>query len=264
MSYRDYSLENKLIAKNFILQFAWGIVLLGSLVYQLIHEYQEYVQTGIHKSFINHDTINSLLIHILFFIIGILFIRITGRSFKKKIAEYETLMLQLKESQENYRQLFNQMSFGFACHEIILDEAGKPCDYSFIDVNSAFEEMLGISANDLIGKTVCELFPKTENYWIETYGNVATTGVPVQFENYSQELDRWFEVNAYSVKAGQFITIVKDVTERDKMAEALREYQYIIENSNDMIVSLDENHKYQMANRAFCENRGFLLDNVNR
>jgi PAS domain S-box-containing protein len=125
----------------------------------------------------------------------------------------------LKESEERYRTLITNMINGFALHEIICDEAGNPCDYRFLEVNSAFEEMTGLREGGLVGKTVFEVLPQTESLWINTYGNVALTGKSVHFEAYSQEIDKYFEVLAYSPKKGQFATVFTDVTKRRKVEE---------------------------------------------
>lgn len=128
-----------------------------------------------------------------------------------------------KEAEENYQMLFNKMFSGFALHEMIYDEAGHPSDYRFIRVNPAFERMTGLSAGDIEGKCALEILPKTEKYWIETYGNVATTGEPAFFENYSAEMGKWFEVAAFRPAPNQFACVFSDTTQR-KQAEARIEH----------------------------------------
>ncbi len=120
----------------------------------------------------------------------------------------------LRESEQRYRTLFDTMQEGFALHEIICDGAGRPVDYRFLSVNASFERLTGLSEAGLIGRTVLEVLPATEPYWIETYGKVALTGEPVFFENYSRELDRHYEVHAYRPSPGCFAAVFSDVTER--------------------------------------------------
>ena len=129
---------------------------------------------------------------------------------------------QLQAGEEKYRLLFTEMTSGFALHEIICDENEEPCDYRFIEVNPAFEKLTGFSREQLVGKTVRQVMPGTEDSWIERYGSVALTGEPVHFENYSRELDRYYEVTAYCPGPGQFAVIFSDVTRR-KQAEDERE-----------------------------------------
>jgi len=125
----------------------------------------------------------------------------------------------LRESEQRYRRLFESMQAGVALHEIICDDAGKPADYRFLQVNPAFEKLTGLSAETVVGKTVMEVLPDTEPYWIETYGAVALTGEPVQFRNYSAEFDRHFEVSAYCPEPGKFVCIFFDITERVRATE---------------------------------------------
>ena len=125
----------------------------------------------------------------------------------------------LADSEERYRLLFEEMMSGFALHEIILDTRGVPVDYRFIAANNAFEEMTGLRCDNIIGKTIREIMPDVESFWIEKYGHVATTGTPVQFEDYSAPLDRYYEVRSYSPGQGLFAVIIQDITVR-KTAEA--------------------------------------------
>ena len=67
--------------------------------------------------------------------------------------------------------------------------------------------------------TVLEILPNTESHWIEAYGKVALQGTPLHFENYTQTLDRHFDVVAFSPAVGQFVVIATDITERIKMIE---------------------------------------------
>ena len=139
------------------------------------------------------------------------------------ITERRKSEIALRESEEQYSLLFSKMFTGFALHEMIFDDLGKPVDYRFLQVNPAFEKMIGLSAEQVVGKTVLEVLPKTEPHWIETYGEVVRTGTPHRFEHSAQGLDKHFEVVAYSPKEGLFATIFSDITERKLAERALLE-----------------------------------------
>jgi len=131
----------------------------------------------------------------------------------------------LARSEQNFRKLFHTMTSGCALHRIICDDDGKPVDYRFLSINPAFEAQTGLKASDLIGKTVKEALPGTEDFWIETYGEVALTGDPVQFEHYSSVLDRHFLVNAYCPEHLQFAVIFNDITEEKRIAREREELE---------------------------------------
>jgi len=122
----------------------------------------------------------------------------------------------LQKSEREYKSLFKAMLNGFALHEIICDDHGKPIDYRFLAVNPAFEKLTGMKAKDLIGKTMLEVLPGTEKQWIDIYGRVALTGEPASFENYSPDLDIYYYVSAYQPAKNQFACIFQDGTEEKK------------------------------------------------
>ncbi|MDP2888976.1 MAG: PocR ligand-binding domain-containing protein [Bacteroidota bacterium] len=145
--------------------------------------------------------------------------------------------IQVQEIETNYRLMFDNITQGFAWHKIILDKSGMPVDYLYLSVNPAFEKLTGMKASNIIGKTVKEVLPQTEKYWIDLFGNVALTGEAVQYENYSVELGKYFEVWAFSPQIGEFATVFTDITKR-KRDEEIQKVMYSISRgtskSNDL------------------------------
>ncbi|MBE2203140.1 MAG: response regulator [Chthoniobacterales bacterium] len=125
----------------------------------------------------------------------------------------------LRRREEDYRLLFEGMLEGFALHEILCDDSGKPVDYRFLSVNPAFERITGFRGAEIVGRTVREVVPEIEADWIERYGRVALTGEPIHFEKHSAALKKDFQITAYRPKDGQFAVLLEDITER-KIAEA--------------------------------------------
>ena len=151
-----------------------------------------------------------------------------------------------QECEEKHRSLFEKMISGFALHEIICDENGKPWDYRFLEVNPAFERMTGLQREKVIGKTVREVLPGTESLWIERYGEVALTGEPAHFESYAQALGRYYEVLAFSPAKGQFVVTFQDITERKQAEEKLvdlNRFLSVLSAINQMIVRTHDQTK---------------------
>jgi len=120
-----------------------------------------------------------------------------------------------------YSSIIHKSLFGYAHHEIILDENGQPCDYRFLDVNPAFEKLTGLKNETLIGQTVRQAIPgieKTAFDWIAFYGKIALEGGEEEFEQYSEPLKKWFQVHVYSTEKMFFTTIFTDIT-RCKFAD---------------------------------------------
>lgn len=136
---------------------------------------------------------------------------------EQKVAEAEKLA-----SEVRYQLLFDSMVSGFALHEIICDEQGRPVDYRFLEVNPAFEALTGLKAADVIGRSALDVLPGLEHSWIDRYGAVALSGKTVQFEHFTEALGKYFEVIAYSPKFGQFVTLFTDITERKQAEERIQ------------------------------------------
>ncbi|MFZ1729754.1 MAG: PAS domain S-box protein [Bacteroidota bacterium] len=139
----------------------------------------------------------------------------------------------LRESEKRYRQLFENMTQAFAHHEIILDAEGKAVDYRFLDINPAFIRQTGLTA-DIIGKTIREVMPEAEDYWIEIYGGVAQSGEPIHYEQFAEVLGKHFEFWAFSPDPGQFAVLFNDITEQ-KLSQKLileseRSYRLLFNN----------------------------------
>src|ERR1035438_8805942 len=127
----------------------------------------------------------------------------------------------LWQSEERFHALFESMTEGFAFHEIVCDEAGKPCDLRYLAVNPAFERHTGLKAQEILGRTSLELFPDADPVWIERYGKVALTGEPARFEAWFGPLGRWFEVSAFRSEPGRFGTVLTDITARKRGEEQM-------------------------------------------
>lgn len=139
----------------------------------------------------------------------------------------------LKQEQE-YRSLFENITQGFALHEIITDKQGNPVDYRFLKVNPAFEKLTGTRADDILGKTVKEVLPGTEEMWIREYGEVALTGAEKQFESFSKELNSYFEVRAFCPQHGHFAVVFTDVTDRVMAMRAMEKAKDQAERSDNL------------------------------
>jgi diguanylate cyclase (GGDEF)-like protein/PAS domain S-box-containing protein len=137
--------------------------------------------------------------------------------------ERKRILDALRESETNYRGLFDTMTEAFSQCEIILDAGGKPVDFRYLNVNKAWERLTGISADEAQGKTARELAPDVEQNLIDICGTVALSGKPVLFNQYDKRLDKWSEIYIYCPVPGHFASFSRDITAHRKAEEALRE-----------------------------------------
>ncbi len=139
------------------------------------------------------------------------------------ITERKQMGEELRESEEQYRTLFNSIDEGFCVCEMLFDDDGEPHDYRFLEVNPTFAQQTGLE--QATGKTVRQLVPNLEAHWFEIYGRVALTGEPVRFVNSSDALGRWFDVYAFRIGAPEerkVAIIFTDITARKRTEEEIR------------------------------------------
>ena len=91
----------------------------------------------------------------------------------------------LRKSEEEYSSLFANMIDGFAYCQMIFDDAGKPVDFIYLQINDAFEKITGLKRDLVIGKKVTQAIPgikEANPELFEIYGRVALTGQKEKFE----------------------------------------------------------------------------------
>jgi PAS domain S-box-containing protein len=162
----------------------------------------------------------------------------------------------LHENEKKYRSLFENMLDGFALHEIITDENGLPIDYFFIEVNNAFETQTGLKRENISGKRVTEILPGIKDdpaNWIGIYGEVALENQQVRFEQYSDQLKKWYSVLAFSPKENHFATIFTDITERKNAEVELKDSRELMRNLTAHVQNSREDERTAIAREIHDE-----------
>ncbi len=181
-------------------------------------------------------------------------------SFIKNITVTKIAEKELIESEKKYRQLFENMAEAFALHKVIKDSKGEVIDYEFIDVNPKFEELTGLKKENLVEKSVLEAIPGTEKYWIERYGKVAITGEPIEFTNFSKELNKHYHVKAYSPDKNYFAVIFSDITLQKEAENAIKEseekYRQVFESTGTSNAIFDKEMRLVLQNSLSKKNLG--------
>ena len=133
---------------------------------------------------------------------------------------------QITESEEKYKALVSEMQQGLAIYQAIVDENEEIIEYRFLYGNKGHEKITGLKNQDILGKSISKIFPSIENSIIEKYGHVVKTGEPLSYENYLQELCKYFAVTVYRPQQLQIAVIVTDISERKQMEDKMEYLSY--------------------------------------
>jgi PAS domain S-box-containing protein len=142
----------------------------------------------------------------------------------------------LRESGERYRSLFQSLQEGFYLAEAILDGSGSCRDAIYLEVNPAFERIMGLPRDQIVGKRVMELVPRIASEWLAVFGKVTRTGEAVSHQAYSEVFGKHFEAFVFRPVPGQFGVLVTDITERKLAEEALRASNQELTRFNEAMV----------------------------
>ena len=185
------------------------------MLYSIIHDISE-------KKKMENEIINRNRILIFLVLLQLLGITLLVFSVNKNIKTKKIL----KESEKRYRSLFENMKEGFAIHKIILDENSKPIDFEFVEVNDAFQNITGMNSDDIVGKRASELSLDILMCSVKEYGEVALRGGVKRFENFCEEMKKYFQVTAFSPEYGKFATIFIDITDSKQKSEEIEYLSY--------------------------------------
>lgn len=149
-----------------------------------------------------------------------------------------------------YEKILKKLPFGYGLHKIILDDNGVPDDFEYIEVNEAFEKFTGLNKHEIIGKRVTEVLTNIKNNefdWIKCYGDIALNDSEYEFEQYSEELKKWYKIKVYSPKKYYFITYFIDITREIKERELFKSTLLSI---NEGIIATDLEGKIVIINKT--------------
>ena len=145
-----------------------------------------------------------------------------GGQAKNGAGYHKRAQKELKLSEIKHKALFDNMSSGVAIYQARND--GE--DFVFVDFNQAAERIDKIHKEDLIGKSVLEVFPGVKDFGLfEVFQRVWKTGEAQHYPVYQYKDKRivgWRENYVCKLPSGEIVAIYDDITKRKQSEMALR------------------------------------------
>ncbi|AWI26748.1 PAS domain S-box protein [Flavobacterium pallidum] len=128
--------------------------------------------------------------------------------------------------------------------------------------NKTAEKVLGRRREEVIGKDLWDSFPHSrEGKFYEEYERAMTHRISVHFEELYAPLGVWGSMNVYPTKDGIAVYFV-DITEQKKIQQKIandeRSLRAIINNTTDIIWSVDRQNNIISANDAFWKRLAWI------
>lgn len=133
---------------------------------------------------------------------------------RKELSRAQDERDEAKSSEKELRAIMGRITDGF----FALDR-----EWRVLYVNPRFEELLHMSAVNLLGRNLLDVFPEAHGTVFQAqYERAFRNNVTVEFEGFWEPLQTWYEIHAYPSEEGLSV-FLHDVTERRRLEMELME-----------------------------------------
>ncbi len=184
-------------------------------------------------------------------------LKLAAQIFVNAIKRKESVQT-LLASEQTHREIYNATSEAILVHDY---QNGK-----ILDVNSAMLEMFGYTYEEALEVTFEDISSGLGEYTNEKAIKLITQTVksgPQVIEWQAKRKDSslfWIEISLKIAEiSGQkhVLSVIRDISERKKAAEILREseekYRLLIEGQTDLIVKMDTEGRFLFVSPSYCE-----------
>lgn len=182
-------------------------------------------------------------------------------------AERDASQRRLREQEQRYRTLFEEIDEGFCIIEFLDGPHGLLSDYVHIEANPAYARHAGIP--NVVGQRLRSIVAVEADDWLARYRPVLETGQAIRFEQTLVATGRRLELAAFRIEPPerrQIAVLFKDITERWRAEEALRDrelrYRLVSDAANDAIWDWNLVTNEVTWNEGLCSRFGFLAEQV--
>jgi formate hydrogenlyase transcriptional activator len=177
----------------------------------------------------------------------------------------EDLIAKARESEHTIRELKLFRTLVDQSNDAI--EVVDPLTLRFLDVNEKACSVLGYSREELLTLGVFDINPVVTKFsTVKIKEELRNSGSFVMETVHRRKDGSTFPVEVsmrrVQLERDYVITISRDITERKRTEDRLREYERVVEGLEEVIAVVDRDYRYVIANRAFLNLRGMEKEQV--
>lgn len=157
--------------------------------------------------------------------------------------------------QKSNTDFINSLDEGFELLEIIYDEQANAKEFIFLEVNPAYERQTGLKSVNIIGKTLREVAPTTEQRWYDHAIQAINTHKILSYQYYDPNTNAYYETRFVPVPPNQIAVLFIDVTKRkyaeDELTKTEKNLEDVIQQSPIAFSLFDKNGLLIQVNDAW-------------
>ncbi|TCP30070.1 GAF domain-containing protein [Sphingomonas sp. BK235] len=140
-------------------------------------------------------------------------VRRLERERQTAVADQERAEAARASEDERWERMFETRNDGLILGQVVRDEAGRVADWRYERVNEVFTRLVGLPADQVLGRTIREILPDVEEEWITDFGQAVDGGEPVHFRRQVGTLGRWYDGVVQVAGPDRFTALFQEVTD---------------------------------------------------
>lgn len=166
-------------------------------------------------------------------------------------------------------KIFKNSPFAYSLCKIVYDDNSSITDLLIDECNTLFSDIFNLPASEIINIKASRIFTDTAEEKKEWINKLKTIELlpNTTFQYTISKLNKQVEISLYSPEKGIAVLLVKDISkqikEKEIIAEKLKKFEILYDNSPDMYVSVSPiDATIKLCNRTFLEKTGYSKEEV--
>lgn len=149
---------------------------------------------------------------------------------RKSAQKRRKLQKALRFDDKMFRSVLDSMDRGVAFHELITDDEGVPVDYQVREINPAFEDLVGLTVDEAVGKCASEIYGRGRPPYISRIFDALTAEETQTFDGSLRSTKAKLRFSVVPMGGKLFALMVDDISDVVRAESRVRARRTFLEN----------------------------------